>query len=148
MENVSGQTLLILRLLMAASLYAFLGVALLVLWRDLKRQAENVVAAQSPPITLVQDGQVSFHFTKPEVTIGRDPGCDATLEDKTVSNEHARLSFHHNQWWLEDMQSTNGTFLNEERVSAPTVVTTSDEVRCGQVVFSIQVGPIQVGPTH
>jgi pSer/pThr/pTyr-binding forkhead associated (FHA) protein len=137
---VSGQTLLLVRILLAGCLYAFLGTALLVLWRDLKRQTENVVAAQSPPITLLRDGQASFHFTKPEVTIGRDPACDATLEDKTVSNEHARLSFHHNQWWLEDLRSTNGTFLNEERVSAPTVITTSDQVRCGQVVLSIRVG--------
>jgi pSer/pThr/pTyr-binding forkhead associated (FHA) protein len=137
---VTGQTLLLLRILIAASLYAFVGTALLVLWRDLKRQAENVVAAQSPPITLLRDGQQGLHFTKPEITIGRDLACDATLEDKTVSNEHARLSFHHNQWWLEDLQSTNGTFLNEERVSAPTVVTTSDQIRCGQVVISIRVG--------
>ena len=137
---MNGQALLLVRILLAASLYGFLGAALLVLWRDLKRQAENVVAAQSPPITLLWDGQTSFHFTKPEVTIGRDPACDATLEDKTVSNEHARLSFHHNQWWLEDMQSTNGTFLNEERLSSPTVVTTSDQVRCGQVILSIRVG--------
>jgi pSer/pThr/pTyr-binding forkhead associated (FHA) protein len=137
---VSGQVLLLMRILLAVCLYAFLGAALLILWRDLKRQAENVVAAQSPPIALLRDGQISFHFTKPEVTIGRDPACDATLEDKTVSNEHARLSFHHNQWWLEDLQSTNGTFLNEERVSAPTVVTTSDQVRCGQVVLNIRVG--------
>jgi pSer/pThr/pTyr-binding forkhead associated (FHA) protein len=137
---MSGQVLLIVRILLAASLYAFLGMALLILWRDLKRQAENVIAAQSPPITLLREGQVSLHFTKPEITIGRDPTCDATLEDKTVSNEHARLSFHHNQWWLEDLQSTNGTFLNDERVSAPTVITTSDQIRCGQVVLSVQVG--------
>ena len=137
---MSGQTLLLVRILLAAALYAFLGMALLILWRDLKRQAENVIAAQSPPITLLREGQTSFHFTKPEITIGRDPACDATLEDKTVSNEHARFSFHHNQWWLEDLQSTNGTFLNEERVSAPTVITTSDLVRCGQVVLSIRIG--------
>jgi pSer/pThr/pTyr-binding forkhead associated (FHA) protein len=137
---MSGQVLLIVRILLAASLYVFLGMALLILWRDLKRQAENVIAAQSPPITLLREGQVSLHFTKPEITIGRDPTCDATLEDKTVSNEHARLSFHHNQWWLEDLQSTNGTFLNDERVSAPTVITTSDQIRCGQVVLSVQVG--------
>lgn len=136
---MSGEVLLVLRILLAASLYGFLGVALLILWRDLKRQTENVVSAQAPPIALVRDGKISFHFTKSEVTIGRDLTCDATLEDKTVSTEHARLSFHHNQWWLEDMQSTNGTFLNEERVSAPIVITTGDQLRCGQVVIGIRV---------
>jgi pSer/pThr/pTyr-binding forkhead associated (FHA) protein len=139
-EIMNGQVLLVLRLLLAASLYAFLGAALWVLWRDLKRQAESVVSSQSPPISLLRDGQTSFTFNKPEVTIGRDLACDATLEDNTVSTEHARLSFHHNQWWLEDLQSTNGTFLNEERVTAPIVITTGDDLRCGQVVLNIRVG--------
>jgi pSer/pThr/pTyr-binding forkhead associated (FHA) protein len=139
-EIMNGQVLLVLRLLLAASLYAFLGAALWVLWRDLRRQAESVVSSQSPPISLLRDGQTSFTFNKPEVTIGRDLACDATLEDSTVSTEHARLSFHHNQWWLEDLQSTNGTFLNEERVTAPIVITTGDDLRCGQVVLNIRVG--------
>jgi pSer/pThr/pTyr-binding forkhead associated (FHA) protein len=138
---MSGQVLLALRFLLAASLYTFLGAALLVLWRDLKRQAEILAASQSPPLTLVvKEEQVTFHFTKPEIILGRDPTCDATLVDKTVSTEHARLSYHHNQWWLEDLGSTNGTFLNEEPVTFPNVVTTGDLLRCGQVVLSIQVG--------
>jgi pSer/pThr/pTyr-binding forkhead associated (FHA) protein len=138
---MSGQLLLVLRILLAVSLYAFLGAALLILWRDLKRQAEILAASQSPPLTLlVKDEQMAFHFTKPEVIIGRDPTCDAALQDKTISTEHARLSYHHNQWWLEDLQSTNGTFLNEEPVSAPIVITTGDQLRCGQVIMSIRVG--------
>jgi pSer/pThr/pTyr-binding forkhead associated (FHA) protein len=138
---MSGQILLVLRILLAASLYTFLGAALFVLWRDLKRQAEILAASQSPPLTLlVKDGPTPFHFTKPEVIIGRDPTCDATLVDQTVSTEHARLSYHHNQWWLEDLQSTNGTFINEEQVTAPLVITTGDLLRCGQVVMSIRVG--------
>ncbi|MFO7624638.1 MAG: FHA domain-containing protein [Anaerolineales bacterium] len=138
---MSGQILLVLRILLAASLYAFLGAALLILWRDLKRQVEILAASQSPPLTLlVKNEQVTFHFTKPEVIIGRDPTCDAALQDKTISTEHARLSYHHNQWWVEDLQSTNGTFLNEEPVSAPIVITTGDLLRCGQVVMSIRLG--------
>jgi pSer/pThr/pTyr-binding forkhead associated (FHA) protein len=138
---MSGQVLLALRVLLAASLYAFLGAALLILWRDLKRQAEILAASQSPPLTLLaKEEQITFHFTKPEVIIGRDPTCDASLAHKTVSTEHARLSYHHNQWWLEDLQSTNGTFLNEQAVSAPIVITTGDLLRCGQVVMSIRVG--------
>ena len=138
---MSGQVLLALRVLLAASLYVFIGAAMLVLWRDLKRQSELLVATQTPPITLlVRNGQVDYYFAKPEVIIGRDPTCDATLADSTVSSEHARLSYHHNQWWAEDLHSTNGTFLNEETVSAPIVITTGDTLRCGQVVVNIQIG--------
>jgi pSer/pThr/pTyr-binding forkhead associated (FHA) protein len=138
---MSGQVLLALRILLAASLYIFLGLALVILWRDLKRQADILAASQSPPLSLlVKDGQKIFHFTKPEVTIGRDPTCDVILPDVTVSSEHTRLSYHHNQWWVEDLQSTNGTFLNEEPVSSSIVITTGDILRCGQVVLSIRVG--------
>jgi pSer/pThr/pTyr-binding forkhead associated (FHA) protein len=86
-----------------------------------------------PPIqVLLADGS-QHRFSTPEVMIGRDPACDVALDDPTVSNNHARLSYHHGQWWLEDLQSTNGTFLNGQAVSAAQVVTGGDVVRCGQV---------------
>jgi pSer/pThr/pTyr-binding forkhead associated (FHA) protein len=62
------------------------------------------------------------------------------LDDPTVSNTHARLSYHHGQWWLEDLRSTNGTFLNDEAVASPLVVTDGDVVRCGQVQFTLAPG--------
>jgi len=62
-----------------------------------------------------------IHLAKSEVVLGRDPGCDCILNDKTVSNKHACLSFHHHLWWLEDIGSTNGTFLNQELISCPMV---------------------------
>lgn len=135
---MSGPALLILRFLLAASLYAFLGWALITLWRDLKRQSEQVAFKQAPTLTLQTSGGLSvFQFTKPEVIIGRDRAHDVSLDDKTVSTQHARLSYHHNQWWLEDLDSTNGTFLNHEPISSPIVIADGDQMRCGQVVFDI-----------
>ena len=43
------------------------------------------------------------------------------------------------QWWLEDLKSTNGTFLNEEKLDTPTVIVTGDEIRCGQVPVRVQI---------
>jgi pSer/pThr/pTyr-binding forkhead associated (FHA) protein len=57
--------------------------------------------------------------------------CDIPLPDETVSARHARLTYHHGQWWLEDLGSTNGTHLNDELLSVPTVLTSGDEIRCG-----------------
>jgi pSer/pThr/pTyr-binding forkhead associated (FHA) protein len=59
------------------------------------------------------------------------------LANETVSARHARLSFRRDQWWLEDLGSRNGTFLNGEALSAPVVLADMDEVRCGQVSFTI-----------
>ena len=133
---MSGVVLLILRVLLALLLYAFLGWALYTLWRDLQRQAELRAARQARPLKLVfaefQETQ-ERNFTQLEVIIGRSSTCDVVLDDKTVSARHARLAYHHGQWWVEDLGSTNGTFLNEEPVSTAVVLARDDQLRCGQL---------------
>jgi len=139
---MTATLLLILRLLLVVAVYAFLTWALLLLWRDLQRQAELVVARQTPQMILQPlDGGPPRHLATPVALIGRDPICDCPLDDPTVSTRHARLSYHHGQWWLEDLNSTNGTFLNGEAVSEPVVVTSGDELRCGQVRLRVEIGP-------
>jgi len=138
---MSGPVVLTLRLLLTFSLYAFLIWAFISLWRDIKLQNALLAARYPPPInlTLAQVGQVSQirRFIQAEVTIGRDPACECPLEDDSVSARHARLSYHHNQWWLEDLDSTNGTLINQEILSIPTVVVSGDEFRCGDTLFTI-----------
>ncbi len=141
---MSGLFFLALRLVMVLCLYAFLAWAFYTIWVDLRRQGEMLAFQKVPALTLTrQDGKGTYHFSKPEVHIGRDPACDCSLEDQTVSTQHAYLSFHHNQWWLEDLGSTNGTFLNQAPVSAPMVVTIGDQIRCGQVCLEITINGSQ-----
>lgn len=140
---MSGPILLVLRLMLVVALYAFLGWALLTLWRDIKRQGELLSSRQAPRLTLLRRVGADFEtlrFISPDVSIGRDPASDLALEDKTVSAMHARLSFHHGQWWVEDLNSRNGTFLNEKPVSQPLVITAGDELRCGHVAFIVRIG--------
>jgi pSer/pThr/pTyr-binding forkhead associated (FHA) protein len=59
--------------------------------------------------------------------------------DEVVSAQHARLTYHHGQWWLEDLSSTNGTFLNGSKLSTPAVVITDDEFKCGNTRFTLRV---------
>jgi pSer/pThr/pTyr-binding forkhead associated (FHA) protein len=59
------------------------------------------------------------------------------LDDKTVSARHARLAYHHGQWWLEDLRSRNGTFLNTKAVHEPLVLATGDEVQFGSLKFLV-----------
>jgi pSer/pThr/pTyr-binding forkhead associated (FHA) protein len=138
---MSGTLLLALRLALAAGLYGFLLWALYTLWRSLQAHSERLAARQPPPITLTPAGDgAPERFTLPLVIIGRDPACECPIEDPTVSTQHARLSYHHNQWWIEDLHSRNGTYLNQEPVTAPIVLTNADQLRCGQVVFTITIG--------
>jgi predicted component of type VI protein secretion system len=124
-------------------LYSFLGLAFYTLWRDLHQQGQLMVARQPIPLTLTSTAETNLgskHFAKPVIILGREPGCEFHLDDQTVSLKHARLSYRQNQWWLEDMASTNGTFLNGEAITAPVVITHGDELRLGQVEVRIAIG--------
>ena len=138
---MSGPIVFALRLLLTVSLYAFLAWAFATLWRDIKSQSVLLANRKAPPISLTIARAALAprvqHFTQAEVTVGRDPACECPLEDTAASARHARLSYHHNQWWLEDLGSTNGTLLNQEKLAVPTVVISGDEFRCGETHFTI-----------
>jgi hypothetical protein len=51
-----------------------------------------------------------------ELTIGRHPACDVVLNDPSVSRHHARLRFRDGTWILQDLDSRNGTWVNDVRV--------------------------------
>lgn len=140
---MSGTILLVLRGAMVLALYGFLAWALILLWQDLRRQSQLRIPQQPPALTLfyeLADETRSMRFTIPEVSIGRDPACDFSIDEKTVSAQHARLCYRQGQWWVEDLHSTNGTSLNDEPVGEPLVLTSGDQVRCGQVILDIAIG--------
>lgn len=139
---MSGIVVLIVRILMAACLYGFLVWAILTVWRDLREQGQMLSTPAIPNLTLAlldrEDiQQVSFNAV--EVMVGRSASSEYSITDETVSARHARFRYHHKQWWIEDLKSTNGTYLNDERVSVPTVVVTGDELRCGQINLLITI---------
>ncbi len=140
---MSAILLLVLRILMASILYAFLGLVVYTMLRDLRQQGALIAARLPTPLTLtslVEAGATTRRFTKQEIILGREPGCDFPLDDQAVSSRHARLSYHHQQWWLEDLASTNGTYLNNEQVTMPVVITHGDELRLGHLAVKIELG--------
>ncbi|MGW8251121.1 MAG: FHA domain-containing protein [Anaerolineales bacterium] len=139
---MSGTILLALRILMVICLYAILGAAIYIFWQNLQLQTNRMVKKFIPPLTLYhqeEESTIDYHFTSTEITIGRDPACDCILNDSTVSALHARLTYRQGQWWVEDLRSTNGTFLNQEGVFTPLVLTSGDQLRCGQVLLSVSI---------
>lgn len=142
---MGGIILLIIRFAMAIALYAFLGWAFYTLWRDLKNQSNLLSLQQIPEISLTKgsgDSTSVDKFKQPEIVIGRDTSCDLILEEKTVSAEHARLSFHDGQWWVEDLRSRNGTYLNQEVLTTAVVMTPGDLLQLGQVEYQVGIGEV------
>jgi streptogramin lyase len=70
--------------------------------------------------------------------IGRDRGLDVTLDDPAVSARHARLTPAEDGATLEDLGSTNGTFVNGSRIAGPTVVHDGDTIRVGDTELGLQ----------
>ncbi len=70
--------------------------------------------------------------------LGRSPSCTLVLDDDYASNRHARIFPQHGGWWVEDLGSTNGTYVDGERISAPVELTPGRQVRIGQTVVELQ----------
>jgi pSer/pThr/pTyr-binding forkhead associated (FHA) protein len=71
-------------------------------------------------------------------TIGRSVECELRLDDTYVSQQHARIFDRSGNWYVEDLGSTNGTFVNEQRLVAPAMLTPGDKIRVGQTVVELR----------
>jgi hypothetical protein len=72
-----------------------------------------------------------------EVTLGRAAGCQVPLDDSYASQVHARVFHRDGQWYVEDLGSTNGTYLNRRRVAGPMVMKRRDRVQIGNTVLEL-----------
>jgi EAL domain-containing protein (putative c-di-GMP-specific phosphodiesterase class I) len=71
-------------------------------------------------------------------SIGRKSGNSLQLSSRAVSSQHAELDIHEGQLILKDLQSTNGTYVNGQRVSSPVVVKVDDLVQIADVAFRVR----------
>jgi len=137
--------LLILRVLLAALLYAFLGTIVLILWRDLRQtEGEESVAKPAGHLTLLQVGDEQMDKgtvfpLRPVTSIGRAGNNTVILADTYASAEHALLTWREGQWWIEDQDSRNGTLLNGTQVNTPTVVSAGDIIGVGRARLRLEL---------
>jgi hypothetical protein len=72
------------------------------------------------------------------MTIGRAPECELRVDDTYASQQHARLFAKNDSWFVEDLGSTNGTFVNEQKLAAPAMLQPGDTVRIGQTTMELR----------
>jgi hypothetical protein len=137
--------LLILRFLSAVLLLGFLAAIAWLVYRDLQRVSFNPVervGTQGHLQVLASDSATAGVGTVfpllPVTRIGRAEQNTIVLEDAFVSAEHALLTRRENQWWLEDLDSRNGTLLNDLAVTESTIVSTGDVITVGSVQLKIE----------
>lgn len=133
------------RLLLTALLYLFLIAVLIVLWRDLRVSAEAPAAVQERKARLIVlascDGleEGAALPLQPFTTLGRNAANTIVVPDTFASAEHALISWRSGQWWLEDLDSRNGTQLNDAGVTMPTVLSAGDVISIGQVKLKVEI---------
>ena len=90
----------------------------------------------------------SFTLEGDQLTIGRDSTNEITINDAEISRRHARLTFQGGKYVLDDLGSTNGTFVNGQRLAGPRVLKAGEVVSFGeQIVLVFEVTNIDSGAT-
>jgi hypothetical protein len=134
--------ILLLRVAVVLLLYFFLWQVLRFVMRDLRSGgAANSGGLNSPygQLVVVRAGQSGVAVGKmfplgPSNILGRSlENCEIALNDSFLSAQHARLDLQGDDWVLEDLRSTNGTFVNEMEVRDATIVEEGDVIRVGRV---------------
>jgi pSer/pThr/pTyr-binding forkhead associated (FHA) protein len=81
---------------------------------------------------------MSFSIVGNQAIIGREEGLDVILQDAEASRRHSRISWQGGQYVIEDMGSTNGTFVNGVQITTPQVLNPGDSVGIGQTALVFQ----------
>jgi pSer/pThr/pTyr-binding forkhead associated (FHA) protein len=83
-------------------------------------------------------GKAGTHRLSGTIQIGRDPSCQIRLTDTYISQQHARISERNGSWVVEDLGSTNGTYLNQRKVTSPAAISPGDRIRVGNTVLEVR----------
>jgi pSer/pThr/pTyr-binding forkhead associated (FHA) protein len=120
-----------------ALLYLFLWVVGRSIAGHLHRETAR---SETPTVAVTQSASqagLAFRVTRPLV-LGRSSEADVVLEDPYASDFHARLVFQAGEVRLQDLGSTNGTFVNGEQMTAPMSLRRGDQIRVGQTIMEVR----------
>ena len=131
---------IILRLALSIVLYAFLSLTFYVMWQSLRQNAQRDIP-QPPAARLVieqENEEEQSVALLPVSTIGRADDNTLQLDDEFSSANHAMIMWRDNVWWIEDMGSHNGTYVNQIQINQPTPITFGDHIRIGQTMLRFE----------
>lgn len=145
-------TLFLLRVFSAVLLLSFLSLVIWFLYQDIRvgrvsMSSRTTGLGRLRVIANPGDYPASgdtFELS-PISTIGRDGRNTIVLDDGYISGEHALISWRDSKWWLEDLGSRNGTYLNDIPLQEAAVISTGDIVKIGNIQLKLEAGPIGEG---
>jgi len=78
-------------------------------------------------------------FNKDEILLGRANSCDLTLDNPNISSEHAKITHENNAYYIIDLKSTNGTFVNFNPIKGKTKIHEGDKITLGVYTFEFSI---------
>jgi pSer/pThr/pTyr-binding forkhead associated (FHA) protein len=109
--------------------------------RDQPRPAKRQPHTSSPRTLVVTQGSLtgtSLPLREAGTVIGRNPECALVLDDDFASGRHARVFQRDGAWFVEDLGSTNGTWLGTQRLTEPVRVEAGTSLRIGKTVIELR----------
>lgn len=135
-----------LRYVFIGLLYVFLILVVRAIYRDM-RQPEGrprsarrkKKKAQPQLIVITADRNVGSRYAlTDDVSVGRAAGCSILIDDTYASQQHARIYSEAESFYVEDLGSTNGTYVNGRKISYPLELRVGDRIKIGKTVFEFR----------
>jgi pSer/pThr/pTyr-binding forkhead associated (FHA) protein len=159
-EPVSELTLFLIRIAFLAILWIFVLAAISVIRSDMfgarvpkaargaEARKEKKSAQKAPPkrrgspthVVVTEGSNVGerAELDHAPILIGRGNDAAIRLDDDYVSTRHARIAASGDQWFVEDLGSTNGTYIGTVRITQPTTITLGTQVRIGKTILELR----------
>ncbi len=156
---MSELALTLIRLAFLGLLWLFVLMTILVLRRDLRQPAETRPTGRARPPKAPKPAKVArsakvrgtklvvtegpltgtvIPLNTAQVTIGRAPDSTIVIDDDYASSRHARVYPSEGAWVVEDLGSTNGTWIDRTRITTPTVLPVGAPLRVGRTTLQLQ----------
>jgi hypothetical protein len=144
---MSSQLIQLLTICLLLLIYLFFFRVLRAIWEGVKPSSElahkklfNSKQPKTPKALMVRTPETqrgTRHQLDDELTIGRAAGCHLTIDDSYASQHHARIFRQEERLLIEDLGSTNGTYLNRQKVNTVIALKLGDQIQVGSTVFEV-----------
>lgn len=128
------QGLLIFRALLAILLYGFLTVVMVIIWRESTHNTKkSEVSPEAAALIEIDVTKATRRYElRPVTALGRSQDNHVVIDDPFASTHHAIIIWRDQRWWIEDLESHNGTQLNGHPLTAPELLSSGDRIQIGE----------------
>jgi pSer/pThr/pTyr-binding forkhead associated (FHA) protein len=124
-------------------IYSIIFIALRVMYSDVKSGDKKRILKKSLGLEVVEVGKNrelkkgSIIPIRQDITIGRKDDNILVLSEEYISGHHAKIYIKNTEYYVEDLNSTNGTYLNDGKLHGRSLLKAGDEIRIGNVIFRV-----------